>query len=86
MCQPTLTGVTWLQLCTLCMCVSVCACGYMLEAVLLQQNEDKSEHSYMVHLSWQSVLHNRVQLKEQHQWNRRKISPKNVRLFVSSHQ
>lgn len=51
LCQRGLVWVSWVQMW---MCMCVCACGYMLKAVLIQQNENKSEHGYMVHLSWQS--------------------------------
>lgn len=35
-------------------CVSVCVCGHMLEAVLIQRDENKWEHAYTLHLPWQS--------------------------------
>ena len=49
--------------------VEVCVCvrGYMLKAVLIQQNENKSEHGYMVHLSWQSCYTIPAQLKTHQQ-------------------
>lgn len=33
------------------MCVCMCVFVYMLKAILIQLNENKSEHGYMVHLS-----------------------------------
>ncbi len=49
-----------------CVCVCVCVCGYKLKAVLIQQNENKSEHGYMVHLSWQGCYTIPAQLKTHH--------------------
>ena len=51
-------------------CVCVCACEYMLKAVLIQQDENKSEHGYMVHLSWQSCYTIPARLKTHHGGNR----------------
>lgn len=53
-----------------CVRARVCACGYMLKAVLIQQDENKSEHGYMVHLSWQSCYTIPARLKTHHGGNR----------------
>lgn len=53
-----------------CVRARVRACGYMLKAVLIQQDENKSEHGYMVHLSWQSCYTIPARLKTHHGGNR----------------